>query len=849
MSQYYASKPQSIYAVSVDSRSRKPGEPINDYVVNLGDVLQRVKSIQVGSILLPDQSRDAFPRECTIPLSEPLDIPPNCRLVIQEVTRKTSSTGPTSVTTNNFTVYIAPTLNPVTGFSTPPAGGEITTLYPHYLQQLIESYPPQLSASMVGTAFPWSNTNQAIRPPLLHGLNINPPTPIVNETNIVPDPVLKTRFKFNDGYLSTINGGGFPAASKFLNAGYTSYVFTQRPCISELVQIINKQLSLLNMTTNVSVSLNDETNSIVFQATTVQSVQKNGANTENWVTTAQIIASPADLGEPAAPVLNNLFESLQPCSLSGTGAAFPMGNLWQVHTPVVPPGTYAPSDVQTQFTQLMSPLRLDDPINITDPDTTSFFIATPGGAPLTVTLLPGRYTGEQLANHMQYAIATATGTNGATGNPGNVYRVKFIPRDSAIDETGFYGPERGGRFTFWHVANLQFALAFVYTYVSPFPTPGTVLVNNVGPALGFYPIVYSGASTYTSPNFVSDLPLGPVDQTANITGSGERYQRDAYAVFPLPIPRKFGIGTVPPMSWYTTGVSSASGAQFTSGGTTVTGWQMLHSAITGTYVVPGGYHAGEVLQVQATSGTDNSGGAAVNDTLTVVVAKPWDGLGVTGSWTTFVPTASIMGGFAGGPAGALDVTGPTQLYPYNVWSGRRSAFQLQYASKFAPVRQLGFSKQTYPVLKQVGQIAADGAAFPPSFNNKGTGIYTQEPPAPYAPNNIPSAYVAPYSWDLLPPRYILMIIRAANPPSKRQTHVYKEDSFPILAKFIMPDATNFIRVTEDMTNYVFTDFERLKTIRVTFLYGDGTPVDFNGHDHTFTLLFTTAQGESDAICL
>jgi hypothetical protein len=498
----------------------------------------------------------------------------------------------------------------------------------------------------------------------------------------------------------------------------------------------------------------------------------------------------------------------------------------------------------------MSPLRLDDPINITDPNTTSFFISTPGGAPVTVTLIPGRYTGEQLANHIQYAIAAATGTNGATGNLGNVYRVQFIPRDTAIDETGFYGPERGGRFTFWHVANLQFALAFVYTYTAVFPTPG-LQVNNVGPALGFYPIVYSGAATYTSPNFVSDLPLGFVDQTANITGSGQRYQRDAYAIFPLPIPRKFGIGTVPPMSWYTTGVSNVTGAQFTSGGTTVTGWQMLHSAITGSYVVPGGYHAGEVLQVQATSGTLNSGGAALNDTLTVVVAKPWDGLGVTGSWTTFVPTASIMGGLgSGGPiSGALDVTGPSISAAYNVWSGRRSAFQLQYASKFAPVRQLGFSKQTYPVLKQVGQIAADGAAFPPSFNNKGTGIYTQEPPAPFAPNNIPSAYVAPYSWDLLPPRYILMIIRAANPPSKRQTHVYKEDSFPILAKFIMPDATNFIRVTEDMTNYVFTDFERLKTIRVTFLYGDGTPVDFNGHEHTFTLLFTTAQGESDAICL
>ena len=846
MSQYYTSKPQSIYAVSVDSRSRKPGEPINDYVVNLGDVVQRVKSIQVGSILLPDAARDAFPRQCTIPLSEPLDIPTNCRLVIQEVTKVTSSNGPLTITTADFTVFIPPTLNPVTGFNV--GTGTLTTAYPHYLNSLIESYPPQLSASMVGTAFPWSSSNQNIRPPLLHGLN---PPNIATETNIsVINPSVNTEFTFKAGYLDAINGGAVTDATKFLGTGYTSYVFTQRPCISELVQIINTQLSLLKkMVTNVSVSLNDETNSLVFQATTVQSVRKTGSVIENLVTTAQIIASPPTLNEPASQVLNNLFESVQPCNLSGTGAAFPLVNFWQVHTPVVPPGTYAPSDIQTQLTQLMSPLRIDDPISITDPNTTSFFITTPGGAPVTVTLIPGRYTGEQLANHIQYAIAAATGTNGATGDPANMYRVEFIPREYAVDETGFYGAERGGRFTFWHVANLQFALAFVYTYTTVLPAV-SLQVNNVGPALGFYPIVYTGAATYTSPNFVSDLPLGPVDLSFNITTPVQRYQRDAYAIFPLPIPRKFGIGTVPPMSWYTTGVSNVTAAQFTSGSTTVTGWQMLHSAITGTYVVPGGYHPGEVLQVQATSGSSAPGGAAVNDTLTVLVAKPWDGMGVTGSWTTFVPTASIMGGYTGGPiSGALDVTGPTATRALNVWSGRRSAFQLQYASKFAPVRQLGFSRQTYPVLKQVGQIAADGAAFPPSFNNRGTGIYTQEPPAPFAPVNIPSAYVAPYSWDLLAPRYILMIIRAANPPSKRQTHVYKEDSFPILAKFIMPDATNFIRVTEDMTNYVFTDFERLKTIRVTFLYGDGTPVDFNGHDHTFTLLFTTAQGESDAICL
>ena len=267
-----------------------------------------------------------------------------------------------------------------------------------------------------------------------------------------------------------------------------------------------------------------------------------------------------------------------------------------------------------------------------------------------------------------------------------------------------------------------------------------------------------------------------------------------------------------------------------------------------------------MLQVCAISGVAGpTTNVTAGDVFTVIVGKPWNGLTVSGTvpgitglpYTTMFPTASIGAGIpTTNITSGLPFTGPTFNNPFNVWANRRSSFQMHYSVPTAPARQLGFSRQTYPLLQNAGQIAASGAGFPPDFANKGTGIYSQYPGAAEgAQFNIPSTYTAPYTMDLLAPRYILMIIRAANPPSKRQTHVWKDTSFPILAKFIFNDGQNYVRITEDMTNYVFTDFERLTTLRVSFVYGDGTPVDFNGHDHTFTLLFTTAQGEADALCL
>jgi len=885
MSQYYANRPQSIYAVSIDSRSRRVGDPINDYVVNLGDVVQRVKSVQVGSIELPDYSRDAVPRQSTMPISEPLDVPISGLFVVRENTRVINSVTNNTVGTSSITgsAYLPPTLNPVISAAVygVNAGLTITTQFPNGLKEINASYPPQLSAVMVGTAFPWSIASTA-RPPSLIDKVAGITGTIV--TNIQP-----FSFDLTLASLITCAGGVSDTAAnfakRFIDAPkYTSYVFVQRPCLSEVVEIINTQLAAItSLKTQPRVILNDADNALQVRA--VASEQSGGP----FITgvTSELTGT------------MNGFLNLSPASLTTkNGIATPLTNIWQIRTPILPPGTYAPSDVQTVFSQITSPLKMDQLFAPEDPNTRSFYLFAPGGTIYTITIVAGRYTGEQLAIHLKGQIALTTGTT-------NVYDVEYLPREGDITEASFYGNSSisGGKFKFSHRYGLQFGLAFVFVYMAGGTTP---TINDMGNLLGFNTIPYQGASSYTSTRAVSDVPSGKVTQSllplsgiftpVNISGSEQRWQREAYEFVPDSVSRKFNVGTLPNLAWQAITCSTLTGSAFSNGTTTISGWEMLYNAgvtpsllsnsmfaitgssttsLTGTIyppmsdnsnlyipIVPQGYHGGEVLQVCAISGVTGGLGSTTSvtsgDVFTVIVSKPWDGLTVSGTvlgitglpYTTMLPTASLAFGIAGsGVTSALPRSGPSSSCPFNVWANRRSSFQMHYSVPTAPARQLGFSRQTYPVLQSAGQIAASGAAFPPGFNNKGTGIYSLCPGGLEAPFNIPSTYTAPYTMDLLAPRYILMIIRAANPPSKRQTHVWKETSFPILAKFIFNDGQNYVRITEDMTNYVFTDFERLTSLRVSFVYGDGTPVDFNGHEHTFTLLFTTAQGESDALCL
>jgi hypothetical protein len=928
-SQYYAPRPQAVYAVSVDSRTRRMGEPLNDYTVDLGDVVQRAKSVQVGSIQLPDYGRDALPRASTLPLSEPLDVPVDCRFVINETATTLDRNTHVVLSSSTITAaaYLPPTLNPVITVGVAADGLTITTLYPHGLAEISASYPPQLNAVMVGTAFPWSITSGAHPPSLLDKL--------LGVTGSQAVSVTPTSFVLPTAELHKCAGAGAAHplteyASRIIHSpAYSSYVYVSRPCISEVVDIVNTQLRAAApaLASQPQLAINDSSpdnavssgggggGSLDLRAVHVPPAE---SGTKRVHTSAALLDESA--GSTGNPWLNLRAASLTPpppqaqrasaSASASAAAAFPLADMWQVRTPPLPPGTYSPGDVETVFSQAASPLRLDDAYAPEDPNTRSFYLYTPSGVATIVTLVAGRYTGPQLALHIQCQIALATGTP-----PGAVYTVTYLPRTSrALGPSAFYGAglEAGGKFTFKNTQGLAFGLSFMFvTLTGGGRAPA---LNRLGKALGFEALAYTGASAYTSPRFVACVPGGGaagagdpnlpaglgITTPVNISGAAERWQREAYGVAVLPpdagVARKFTVSTAASLAWLSSGVSTLPGSSISNGTQTISGWEMQYTAgqapallanpsfaITGATatsltgvlypavtdqravlipIVPQGYHGGEVLHVEAVSGVAGTSAVTAGDVFTAVVAKPWSGLSVTGTlagtpgvapYTTMFPTASICGGGGDGATpqapSALPATGPTVAHPFRVWTNRRAAFQMHMSLPSAPTRVLGFSRQTYPVLAAAGQTPAAGAGFPPSAANRGTGLYGQCPgPLDGAPLNIPSSYTAPYSMDLLPQRYILMLLRAASPPSKRQTHVWRDSAFPILAKFIMHDGQNFVRVTEDMTNYVFTDFARLTQMRVSFVYGDGSPVDFNGHEHTFTLLFTTAQGDTEALC-
>jgi hypothetical protein len=88
------------------------------------------------------------------------------------------------------------------------------------------------------------------------------------------------------------------------------------------------------------------------------------------------------------------------------------------------------------------------------------------------------------------------------------------------------------------------------------------------------------------------------------------------------------------------------------------------------------------------------------------------------------------------------------------------------------------------------------------------------------------------------------------PPSNKYVHVYKNESWVIMTKQLFFDPyITFVRVNDDMASFTFTDFQRVNRLRVKFTYGDGSPVDFNGHNHNFTLIFGTVQADVDELCV
>jgi hypothetical protein len=204
----------SVYAVSVDSRSRPPEQPDNKYTISLGRTLDRVKSVQLGSIQIPD-CRYAFDAVSALHYCEPLTILPNTHVFIQETTHTCNKVDyMQSTSTRTIQIALPPTLNRIVNYVDTPAtdADVLVTEYDAGLDFGIKYYPTvNLTMKVIGAHFPQSLMTLPM-PPF-------PPTsgPVLGRTTVQSQP---------DGYYGPPSATESPDKSIQYAAGYLDALTT-----------------------------------------------------------------------------------------------------------------------------------------------------------------------------------------------------------------------------------------------------------------------------------------------------------------------------------------------------------------------------------------------------------------------------------------------------------------------------------------------------------------------------------------------------------------------------------------------------------------------------------------------
>ena len=236
-----AADPTSIYSVSVDSRSRNPHDAENNYSIDLGQTLQRVKSVQLGSIQIPE-SRYTFTQNSQMNYMEPVTIPANCYVYIEEAsTVSNRATGTIGTTTNRVAILLPPTLNIVTGFTLP---NTVTLANDAGLDFALKYYPlsgsgsptsssSALNVKLVGGHYPQSLMTIPMPVPFPQTAG-----PVLTTNTIVGMPTANT-YTYAPGYLAALNTGGNNNTRHYLAGTYTSYVCADPPLPVELFTMLN----------------------------------------------------------------------------------------------------------------------------------------------------------------------------------------------------------------------------------------------------------------------------------------------------------------------------------------------------------------------------------------------------------------------------------------------------------------------------------------------------------------------------------------------------------------------------------------------------------------------------------
>jgi len=133
-----------------------------------------------------------------------------------------------------------------------------------------------------------------------------------------------------------------------------------------------------------------------------------------------------------------------------------------------------------------------------------------------------------------------------------------------------------------------------------------------------------------------------------------------------------------------------------------------------------------------------------------------------------------------------------------------------------------------------GRISGTGAAY--------GSVYGMLGAYPLASNVSTGIYVAPHNYDMDPPPYVTMeVVASSANESSKHVHAYQDTvRSRILAKLIL--TKDFARIGELMEHTSFTSPAYIERLNVAFRDPDGRITNFNGRDHSFTLLFREWSG-------
>lgn len=627
----------SVYAVSVDSRSRPPEQPDNKYTISLNRTLDRVKSVQLGSIQIPD-CRYAFDTSSILQYSEPLTILPDTHLFVQETVQTFDKVNNTaSTTTRVIQLALPPTLNRIVNFvDTVGSDADVAvTEFDAGLDFGIKYYPTvNLDIKVIGAHFP---------PSLM-----TVPMPLPFPTEAGPVLAQTTVQQQTDGYYGPASPTESPDKSYQYAAGYLDaltssagnypqrhVLFDGTPCLVAWSYVYAAKPTMVELFTMLNAALADQS--------------RIGASSVTGTIVNVVAVGPDLLITTGAP---HLLHSYDQVVISGVvGVAGANGTFFVTSVPSSTTFTITPSSVVGAYVSggtFASPRGLtglvqfgfDDENNLiqaigpsivresrTSKVTTSYTLASapnssvvslaaylgfgtqslepPATAKVpeyiirTIQLRQGNYNAVELSaalavrwNPLSFGPNAASRTLNyvlPVGTPASLVipQGRLTPSQMVDFLNASLNPAPAqisvsfnattGRFLFRHLLGLQFGLNFA-------PVTSTLLALQ----FGFAPVSYTGSSSYVSPNRAvygvpASAPLGV-----------STFPTNTYAIFPDETQSRYTFDTGnSPQLVVDTGVSDTTGCPYT------VAWEPMYDCMSATTGISLPWQAGMVLNAKA----------------------------------------------------------------------------------------------------------------------------------------------------------------------------------------------------------------------------------------------------------